>query len=692
MRLQSLPVRYVGMAFAVTILLGSVALVSAPSPQFTMSNKEFYADANLVNFVRPGLVISITSASIAQDGTITARVTIADPKGLALDRLGVTTPGAVSMSLIAAYIPKGKTQYVSYVTRVQGPSPVTGNSATQANADSGGTWTKNADGDYTYTFKNKAPTTFDPTVTHTIGVYGSRDLSEFDLPTNYGDATYNFVPNGSTVTVVRDVVTTATCNNCHDQLAFHGGSRRSMGLCVLCHTPQTTDPDTGNTLDMVVLAHKIHMGSSLPSVQAGKPYQIIGFNQAVSDWSTVVFPALGPQNCKACHDGSGTQSNNMFKATRVACGSCHDDVNFASGVNHVNLPQISDNQCTECHVPQGELEFDASILGAHTTATFSNQLGGLQFQLLTVANGSAGKNPVVSFSLKDSSGAYLRPSQLSSLSVVLAGPTTDYTAFTTGYVSESAVKADCASDASSCWWTFANAIPATATGTWTIGIEGRRSEIIYPGTTTQKTVQYGGKNQVINFSVDGSKIAARRTVVSVMNCNKCHTYLSLHGENRNQIEMCVLCHNPIQNDAARRTAAQMPPQSVDFPMMIHKIHSGENLGAPYIIYGFGGSVNDFSDVRYPAMGPTGAVGERRNCSMCHVNGSENLPLSAGHSDVSDPRGYLNPVGPESAACLSCHVSLAAASHALANTTRLGESCDACHSSSSDFSVSQVHAR
>jgi len=44
MQLRSLPVRYVGMAIAVAVLLGSVALVSAPSPQFNMSNKEYYAD------------------------------------------------------------------------------------------------------------------------------------------------------------------------------------------------------------------------------------------------------------------------------------------------------------------------------------------------------------------------------------------------------------------------------------------------------------------------------------------------------------------------------------------------------------------------------------------------------------------------------------------------------------------------
>jgi hypothetical protein len=60
--------------------------------------------------------------------------------------------------------------------------------------------------------------------------------------------------------------------------------------------------------------------------------------------------------------------------------------------------------------------------------------------------------------------------------------------------------------------------------------------------------------------------------------------------------------------------------------------------------------------------------------------------------VSDPRGYLNPVGPETAACTACHAEVFAASHALANTTTLGESCAACHGPDREFSVDRVHAR
>src|SRR3954453_17940961 len=251
---------------ALVLITGSVVLISAPNKKsaFTPHDKAYYASEATVNFVRPGLSLKIVSANIATDGTISVDYKITDPKGLPLDPAGITTPGAVSVSFLCAYIPKGQTQFVSYATRTQ-TSPITKATALQAGAASGGTTKQVADGEFVYTFKTKAAgannAAWDPTATHRMGIYGSRNLTEFDLGTNYDDDTLTWIPSGTAVTGAnnRDVVRTATCNKCHDQLAFHGGSRRSMELCVMCHTPQTVDPDTGNTLDMKVFVHKLHM-------------------------------------------------------------------------------------------------------------------------------------------------------------------------------------------------------------------------------------------------------------------------------------------------------------------------------------------------------------------------------------------------------------------------------------------------
>jgi OmcA/MtrC family decaheme c-type cytochrome len=702
---------------AFTVVAGSLALMSAPKKTtFTKHDKAYYADPNLVNFVRPGLSITISSAKIASDGTITVGYKLADPKGLPLDLAGVQTPGAVSVSFVAAYIPKGETQFWSYTTRSQ-TSPITKQTAIQAGADSGGVTTTNAVGDYTYTFKAKAVGkngSFDPDATHRIGVYGSRNLTEFDLGTNYDSETSDFVPSGAKVTTTREVIKTATCNKCHDDLAFHGGSRRGIELCIMCHTPQTTDPDTGNTVDMKVWLHKVHMGEQLPSVQAGKPYQIIGFNQGVSDWSTVAMPS-DLRRCEFCHDPkSGAQQADAWlkNPSRAACGSCHDNVDFATGKNHVNLPQVDDKQCSTCHIPQGELEFDASIRNAHIVDTEAPSRPGVVVDILKVDDGVAGKKPTVTFSIKDFAGNGLSMATMTGgnnrIGLVLAGPTTDYgyTKFgsdvtTNGYVSENPVPtAKCSADGT-CTYTFTHAIPAGAKGTYAIGIEARRGYTILPGTTKEVATEYGAKNVVKYFSVDGSAVQARRKVVDVAKCNGCHSTLSLHGENRNQIEQCVLCHNPSENDAARRVVATVPadkaqpPQAINFAMMVHKIHTGEKMSSEfntnYTIVGFGGSHNDFSEVRYPAMGPTGTVGDTAKCYMCHVGGSE-ATFPIGLNAVADTQGLLNPAPATTSACTACHQNKSALAHAVSNTDpKFGESCDVCHATGAQFDVDKVHA-
>jgi len=206
---------------------------------------------------------------------------------------------------------------------------------------------------------------------------------------------------------------------------------------------------------------------------------------------------------------------------------------------------------------------------------------------------------------------------------------------------------------------------------------------------------------VVNFSVDGSKVAPRRTVVALDNCNGCHVALSLHGTLRNQTEYCVICHNPSNTDFTQRPKAKVasdqsaPPQAINFALLVHRIHDGVNVvpagGKPYIVVGFGGSHNDFSDVLYPAFSPTGGATYLQNCSMCHVNGSEqNLPQ--GLNAVTDPQGWINPVQPTASACSGCHVSKAEAAHFLANTDSLGESCSVCHAAGAQFAVDAVHTQ
>jgi len=719
-------------AVAILAVCGSVVFVNAQKRAgFTTHDKAYYAPQATIDFVRPGLTIGIVSAKIASDGTISVDYKLTDPQGLPLDSAGLQTPGPISPRFLVAYIPKGQEQFVSYITSTA-TAVKGGATATQPSGDSGGaTQTVNV-GEYIYTYKNKAPSGFDATATHRIAIYGSRNLTEFDLGTNYATGTFDFVPAGGTPTA-RDVVRDADCNKCHDALAFHGGSRVGVAICVMCHQPQNSDPNTGNSLDFKVFIHKLHNGSALPSVQAGNPYHIYGFN-GYTEYSSVVFPSgtasiQDARNCAAtCHNPkNGALQTNAWLQTpsRAACGSCHDDVNFASGLNHVNLPQVDDNQCSQCHIPQGELEFDASIMGAHVMPTRSATAPGLNFTLVKVVNGVAGKAPTVTFTIRDNAGNGLGMADLTGgsnrLALVMVGPAQNpgYTSFgsdvtTPGYVSENPVPSASCSPDGTCSYTFTHSVPAKATGTYAIGIEGRRGLTILPNTQQQMTTEYGGINKVIYFSVDGSPVVPRRTVVSINNCNNCHSFLSMHGENRNQIEMCVLCHNPSENDASQRPSAtikaqqSLPPQSVNFALMIHKIHTGNNMavnfGTDYSIVGFGGSFNDFgaafanvpaaitnTGVLFPTMSPSGGVGDTTKCYMCHVNNSEQV-FPIGLNPVADTQGLLNPAPATTSACTACHQNKSALAHAASQTDpKFGESCDVCHGAGAAYDVDVVHA-
>lgn len=696
---------------------------------YSPHEKAAFVDSKVVEFVRPGLVIKVNSASIAADGTMTAVVTVTDPQGLALDVTGVTTPGVLSLSFLMDYIPNNGEQYVPYVTSSSTGAAgtfVRPSSESATSTTSPGKFTSLGNGQYQYVFGAKAPASFDQTATHTLGVFGNRTLTQFNLPTEFASTTYTWVPNGSPVTKTRSVVSTQACNGCHDQLSWHGGSRRGVDICVMCHTPAMIDSGTGQSVDFKVFIHKIHAGSSLPSVVAGGKYNI-----GSDDWSSVVFPA-DVRRCETCHDPkTATQASlYMTNPTAEACGSCHDDVNFASGVNHAGGPQPDNSMCAQCHIPQGELEFDASIKGAHTIPTDSSYLTGLVVNLVKVANNSAGQKPTVTLTLQDRNGKGIAFPAGGSLSLTMAGPTSDYgyTSFgsdvtTQGYVTES-VPASACDGSGNCTYNFTHAVPAGSTGTYAIGVEARRSETILPGTTSQQSVQYGAINKVIYFSVDGSPVQNRRAVVAINNCNRCHVELSLHGGLRNQTEYCVMCHNPSMSDFPTRPSAtdpsekNKPNQGIAFDLLVHRIHTGDNLPATghgdYTVVGFGGSINDFSSpnktsaalpVRYPAMAPNGeSIGDTRNCNICHntdqTTGSTAFNLPIGKNNVTDPQGPIPSDPAISAACTGCHASMATASHAMANTTALGESCQSCHAPGAvgqntmglDYGVDKVHAQ
>src|SRR5947209_2699578 len=420
-----------------------------PQSRYTSSQVEAYLTASDVAFIRPGLKIKVNSITIGTDRKPVIDVSLTDDLDQPLDRLGKTTPGPISLSFVLSWYDPATRQYTSYGTRTQtspADSPKPGVTATQPTALSG-TFTDLETGHAKFTSTTVLPSGFDQTKTHTVGIYSSRNLTAVPgidpaLAKNYfANVEFDFRPDGAAITAGNSwdkMGASSTCLNCHDNVAAlnaHGGSRRDIKLCVLCHQPQNTDPDTGNTVDMKVMAHKIHMGKHLPSVIAGTPYQIIGNAQSLHDFSTVGWPQMTQgnalTNCALCHEGNvaankGAQSNVWYSnPSRDACGSCHDDVNWVTGANHPAGPQADDKACASCHQPDGT-EFDASIKGAHTVWEKSKQLKGLNAAIVSVTNMAAGKSPTVVFKFTNGDGTAVDGTKLTTFSPILAGPTSNY--------------------------------------------------------------------------------------------------------------------------------------------------------------------------------------------------------------------------------------------------------------------------
>jgi OmcA/MtrC family decaheme c-type cytochrome len=652
---------------------------------FDPSQIEYYLTEDQISFLRPGFYITVNSITVPSDNRPIVDLSFTDDKGQPLDRLGNATPGPLSISFILAWWDPVERHYTAYTTRVQ-TSPITGVSATQASADSGGTFTDLELGHATYKFKTALPAGYDKSKTHTLAIYATRNMAGIEDKNYYANVEKDFRPDALAVVDIWDKIDNAACNTCHDPLSAHGGSRRDVKLCVTCHQPQTVDPDTGNTVDFKVMIHKIHDGANLPSVKAGTPYVIIGNAQSVNDFSTVVFPQ-DIRNCTTCHAPPATQASNWYAFPgRAACASCHDDVDFVSGANHPAGPQADDSQCASCHQPQGGREWDASIRGAHTNPIHSSQLKGLNAAIVSVTNSAPGQQPTVQFKLTQNDGSFVAPSSLgSSLNLLMGGPTSDYAI---DPIRQPAGGSAYDAGTGIATYTFTTAIPATAMGTWGFSLEARRTVALNPAPMKgPATVTEGAFNPVAYAAVTDSAAAPRRAVVAIANCNTCHDRLALHGGQRFNTEMCVMCHNPNASDVSQRPAAQLPVEAIDFKRMIHRVHTGEDLTQDFTIYGFGGSVNNFNGVRFP--------GDRRDCEKCHLTGTENVPDNPSFGvllPTNTPRDFYTPMQWTATACLGCHDTRSTAAHAFVNTSPFGEACATCHGVDAEFSVAKVHAR
>jgi len=311
---------------------------------------------------------------------------------------------AVAKLMPADAVTGAPSRWVSYI--------VTGNPTAAApttwvpgkpSTDSIGTLVDNGDGTYKYTFrrdisqakaqldaytydasKNQIKAdlddvTYAPNLTHRLTAYvggtawgtGSNNATRtatgvpaqvIKYPANFF---YDFIPaTGAVVTSTneqREITSVDKCFSCHSKFEFHGEGRQDSKYCVVCHNdqrkygnPEATTTSTGFSgstykiqnravADFPAFIHKLHRGEELSKT---------GYNYANVLFNEVTYPQ-DQRNCVKCHSNSAAtpQGDNWFnKPNRMACGGCHDNVDFQTGDGHGSGgPQLNDQNCKNCH-------------------------------------------------------------------------------------------------------------------------------------------------------------------------------------------------------------------------------------------------------------------------------------------------------------------------------------------------------
>lgn len=696
-----------------------------------------------------GLTAIINDATIDADGRPNVEFQLTDARNVAILDLTAADVRFVIGKLQRSPLGNLHGDWQSYLNTVEAPGVGPG-TAPRLHATyergSAGTLTNNADGTYSYRFAQSITSvdalpadvvaqaqsegldlSFDATLTHRVAI-------QFDNTLESENPTLDFIPEtGGTTGLLRARITaTDTCNGCHDELAFHGGHRVEVDYCVVCHNPGTTDANSGNSMDMPVLIHKLHRGRDLPSVMAGGSYAVYGFRDSLVDYSGIAYPQ-DIRACGNCHAGSATADSARAVRTpqgdnwqefpaRNGCGGCHDDIDFSAHYGN----QTDDTGCRGCHASAG---IAGSVAASHAMPA-REAAAEFAFELLNVADTAPGQFPRVGFRVVDPTRAdapwdilndapFTQAGGASRLAVTLGWSTSDYTNTGSGSAPANTVSIDALAATAVGDGTFEVRSPVAipdgtlapgvaATGSGAVTLEGHPAVDI-DGTITRIPVP----NVHAFFAIDepDDTAVARREIATIDQCNACHDQLSLHGENRtDDLQACATCHNPRNTDVEVRAIAVTPPtdgkneESIDLGTMIHGIHAAGFREQPLQIVGFRGFttyVYDADHVHYP--------GRIDNCLACHTDGTWRLPLANGllgktvdtGADAASPADD-RVVTPATALCASCHDGAEAAAHMIAEggsfaTTQamidagaVSEGCTTCHGDGTSLSVDATH--
>ncbi|HWI84311.1 MAG TPA: OmcA/MtrC family decaheme c-type cytochrome [Ramlibacter sp.] len=419
----------------------------------------------------------------------------------------------------------------------------------------------------------------------------------------------------------RELVSIDNCNECHGKLAFHGGNRVDTRYCVMCHTDQrrfgyanvasvagkfpalketaTVNSVTGITSfsyspetrvadgevagNFTTMVHKIHMGKEL--VKENYNYANVAFNN--KGYSMLDG---GQRMCSKCHDNTKAAQADNWKAkpTRMACGACHDGINWATGTGttladkaeglgktsgHWGKAQPDDSACALCHRPEMTIANHQTLNVTKHNPAVAAGLKNISYEIKSAAvDPATNKLSVVFRVLVDGTAATFKAPAAG-----MANPLDGFTgspSFLLAYASDATatdgirVPADYNNagnkQAQAISVSIANLLDTgkaadgslsarDANGYYTATLLGTGTKKFPVGATMRAVALQGYFTQVspaaarhaISVVKEVTGDAVRRKVVDADKCANCHEWFEGHGGNRvYQTQVCVMCHVP----------------------------------------------------------------------------------------------------------------------------------------------------
>jgi OmcA/MtrC family decaheme c-type cytochrome len=535
----------------------------------------------------------------------------------------------------------------------------------QPDYDTGSSLVHMGDGVYEFTFATDVAAVdgvpYEPDLTHRVG----GQLGSGSVALAAQNFAYDFVPSGAAVALRRDIAVMESCNECHDDLVFHG-RRFKVEYCVTCHNPDLAkNPDilTPSSAvvigegDMAYMIHRLHAGLAFGVLDDGV------------DYSEVTYPQ-DLRNCRKCHnqdDAATPQGGNWkTKPSLAGCFGCHDPAAHPGGQAPPN-----NGSCTDCHTPSGA---DVAIEDVHTlpNATPNNPMlfagqREMAYELLEAVVEPDG-TVVIDFRITsdgDPLDATNLPDDLSSSPAFLLA-----WAEPQGPIEEPSDYNNLGRDAAQPPSISVASLdvplgggPGTlsydaGTGVMTATITA--SDLVFPEGATMRAVGLQGyyiqdiEGSDVSLHTPSAVVAvtgdqARRTVVNNDKCASCHEWFEGHGGNRTfNIEICTMCHVPNLSSTGRSVtdptlrdlddainAALMagtldasvdatlpltyPEDSQSLMALVHGIHSAGARTRPFqFVRGPNRQTYyDWEEVTFPA--------EVSNCNLCHDEGTYEIP-------------------------------------------------------------------